>query len=60
METLKFDNLTMDEVSELNGGGWLTVVGGGLMVVGALVSGGPAIVVIGGVAGGVLTMVSGL
>lgn len=51
--------LTFNEMQEIDGGGWLSVVGGCLIAAGALVSGGGAVVVICGVAGGALTAIAG-
>lgn len=60
MDSMSFNELSSDELQDIDGGGWLTVVGGVLIVAGAIVSGGTVPVVIGGIAGGVLTAVSGL
>lgn len=54
-----FFELTGDEMMVVNAGGWLSVLGGTLIVAGAIVSGGGAVVVGAGVAGGVLTAISG-
>lgn len=55
-----FTELNIDELSEIDGGGALTVIGGGLIVAGAILSGGGALVVGVGVVGGLLTAASGL
>lgn len=59
MNNSNFALLTQDELEAVDGGGWLSVVGGGLIIAGAIVSGGGALVVGVGIAGGVLTAVSG-
>lgn len=60
MELYKeFNELSEQSLMEIDGGGWLSVVGGGLIVAGAIVSGGGAIAVGVGIAGGVVTAVTG-
>lgn len=49
----------MEELTEITGGGWLSVAGGALIAAGAIVSGGGALVVGVGIAGGVMTAVAG-
>lgn len=56
----QFTNLSFEELNEVEGGGALTVIGGGLIVAGAILSGGGALVVGVGVVGGLLTAASGL
>ena len=46
-------------MQEIDGGGWLSVVGGCLIAAGAIVSGGGAVEVVCGVAGGALTAIAG-
>ena len=54
-----FSELTEMESLSVDGGGWLSVVGGGLIIAGAIVSGGGAVAIGAGIAGGVLTAVAG-
>ncbi len=54
-----FLELNEEETIMVDAGGWLSVVGGGLIVAGAIVSGGGVVVVGVGIAGGVLTAISG-
>ena len=54
-----FYEMTEDEMVEIDAGGWLSVIGGGLIAAGAIVAGGGAVVVGVGVASGILTAVSG-
>lgn len=59
MNNLEFAELTENELENIDGGGWLSVVGGGLIIAGAIISGGGAVVVGAGVASGILTAVAG-
>nr|WP_302598223.1 hypothetical protein [uncultured Cellulosilyticum sp.] len=59
LNTECFSNMNTEELIEVEGGGWLSVVGGGLIAAGAIVSGGGALVVTVGVAGGLLTAIAG-
>lgn len=59
MNEICLQELSLEEMESVEAGGWLSVVGGGLIAVGAVVSGGGPIVVGVGVIGGVLTAVSG-
>lgn len=54
-----FEELKIEEMEDINAGGWLSVVGGGLIVAGAIVSGGGAVVVGVGVASGVMSAIAG-
>ncbi len=60
MEKNKLIQLENYELETIDGGGWLSVVGGGLIVAGAIVSGGGALVVGVGIAAGIMTAVSGV
>ncbi len=50
----------VEQLEAINGGGTMGVVGGGLLIAGAIISGGPAIVVGGGILGGVCAIASAL
>lgn len=52
-------NIDEKELLDITGGGWLSRIGGGLIIAGAIVSGGGTVVVLGGVAGGIMTAVAG-
>ena len=59
LENNYFHEMNSQELVETTVGGWLSVVGGGLIIAGSIVSGGGAVVVGVGVVGGILTAVSG-
>lgn len=60
MENLTLNELTKDELAVLDGEGWLSVVGGGLVIAGSIVSGSSGAVAVGvGIVGGLATIISG-
>ncbi|MCJ8343838.1 MAG: hypothetical protein MJH09_13505 [Cetobacterium sp.] len=59
MENIVLNELNQEELASIDGEGWLSVVGGGLVIAGSIVSGGGAVVVGVGIVGGLATIISG-
>lgn len=56
----KFEIISNMELEKIEGGGALGVIGGGLMIAGAIVCGGAPIVVAGGIISGAVTIIGSL
>lgn len=59
MNMFELIEISNDELLEIDGGGWLSRIGGVLIVTGSIISGGGLVPVGVGVASGVMTLITG-